>query len=255
MQKAAGAHVSHMLYFKTDNIDLLFWDPLAMGHNWAAIAASWWLSDDVQRLVNTAETKVTQPQFMKWFRLKAKPLKQKQWGTKAAQLRLSKGIPLDIWGGRELFSVRMTERHSTARNDAVSLQACDFFMCALLVLSFCMFDMMQAQVFDQLVLDECDCHTQEVKFLMASKNSSLIDAETDELKAERGKLGADMLAGNAYRVAGQNPVGNPAFIAAVKSSMQLGQAAYQGKDKPRNEVKLRQVALVSYKVRTQHESP
>ena len=107
-------------------------------------------------------------------------------------------------------------------------------------------------MFDQLVLDACDCRTQEVKFLQASKNSSLIGAETDELKAELGKLGEEMLAGNAYRVAGQNPVGNPAFIATVKSCMHMGQVAFHGSDSPRNEVKLRQVAFVSYKVRTQH---
>ena len=126
MQKAVGAHMSHMLYFKTDNIDLWYWDPLLMGHHWAAMAASLWFSDEIQRLANAAETQVTQSQFMEWFSLKVKPLSEKQKGTKLAQLRLAKGIPLKIWGGRELMSVRMSERHSTARNEAVSLTKCDF---------------------------------------------------------------------------------------------------------------------------------
>lgn len=52
----------------------------------------------------------------------------------------------------------------------------------------------------------------------------------------RGGKAVEWLRGNAYRVSGSNPVGNSAFVAAVK-------AVFTG-----GTVKLRQLAIVSYKV-------
>lgn len=82
------------------------------------------------------------------------------------------------------------------------------------------------------------CRASQLKvFLEGMNESALFDKVDDAKRRLRGARAAAWLAGDSYRVMGANPVGNTAFVAAVKSSMK-GEAS----------VKLRQVAFVSFKV-------
>lgn len=61
----------------------------------------------------------------------------------------------------------------------------------------------------------------------------------DAKKAERSRLANGWLTGDAYRADGPNPVGNPAFVHAVKECFKVQDSLT---------VKLRQVAFASFKV-------
>lgn len=79
-------------------------------------------------------------------------------------------------------------------------------------------------------------HTQLHAFLEAVGHTAYLGKVDQATKMARGEKAVEWLRGNAYRVSGSNPVGNSAFVAAVNAVFKEG------------EVKLRQLAIVSYKV-------